>query len=507
MKKISKLKFLFIYPDLAWNNINFSPAIMTLSSYLKKHIDIDVSLIHLNEVYAVKYDLEDILKKVKNINPDIIGFSCTSYQYMRVEEIAAFLKKKGVSALMLLGGSHATINPDDIEKSSLDVFCIGEGELSLLELCKKFKEGKDITNIQGCIFKTESGIINNPLSKVLQDLNELPIRDYELMNTKRILKIRNGWLNISFSRGCPYSCSFCINQALRVIYNKSNKGSYFRCMSIDNIISELEHWAKYYKGAIKIFNFDDDLLMLKKDWFIELISKYKKKIYDKYGIEYVINGRANLIDQSIADVLFESGCYEVQIGFESGSDELRNLMLKKQITTNQLLKTFSLLRNNNIRTLAYTMLGIPGETHNSIKETLSVLKRLKPTLIRMTIFDPFLKTPIHDYCQQHNLLKNETNINAVNHFGFSNLKFDDLSELDILKYHLFFPWLLNNDIKYCKDAIKQFDKLTYNELQQAGDAILDLDKQISDKLLKEKVPHFRYFDKNKYYYQYVEFDK
>lgn len=506
MKKMSKLKIVFIYPDLKWNSINFSPAIMSLSAYLKKNIDIDVFLLHLNETHGIKYDLSDILKRIESIQPDMIGFTCTTYQYRFVEDIAKFLKENGILSLMFLGGSHATIAPDDIENSSLDAFCIGEGEIPLLELCKRLKAKEDIVNIPGFIFKNKTEIIMNPPSKVLNDLNDLPISDYELMDTKKILKVRNGWFNISFSRGCTYSCSFCINQVLRTIYKKSNKGKYFRHKSIDNIISELKHWAQFYSGDIKIFNFDDDLLMLNKDWFIDFILQYKKHIYDKFDIKYVINGRANLIDEDIANVLSISGCYEVQIGFESGSDELRNLMLKKQITTVQLINTFSLLRQKNVRTLAYTMLGIPGESHQSIDETLKILRFIKPTLIRMTVFDPFIKTPIFDYCKKTGILKNEINTNAVNNFGCSNLIFADLNDLDILRYHLFFPWLLNENISYCKDAINEYSKLSYDELLLSSEKIFISDKQISTSLTKERIPHFRYFDKNKYYYEYVSFN-
>lgn len=505
MKKTKKLKFLFIYPDLDWNNINFSPAILAISAYLKKNADIDVELIHINEKHGIQYNLADILKRVRDISPDIIGFTCTTYQYHYVEEIAEYLKKNGVTAPLVLGGSHATITAEDIKDSAMDAFCIGEGEIPILEFCKRIQSGEDRSDIAGFILKKDGEIIKNPPAQALANLNDMPMRDYELMDTPKILEVRNGWFNIAFSRGCPYSCTFCVNQVLRKIYKANNEGNYFRCQSVDRVIEELVHWVNRYKGLIKVFNFDDDLLMLKKDWFIEFAAKYKESIYEKFGIKYVINGRANLIDSDIADALASSGCHEVQIGFESGNDELRNRMLKKQITNSQLMETFSLLRKKKIRTLAYTILGIPGENHLSVRETVKVLGELKPTLIRMTIFDPFRGTPLYDYCKEHDLFKKDSKIQG-NHFAFSNLNFDDLNDLDILQYHLFFPWYLNQNVAQCKDAIEEFGKLSFDELLKSREKILAADKKISEELTKNKRPHFRYFDKNQYYYQYVDFD-
>jgi radical SAM superfamily enzyme YgiQ (UPF0313 family) len=115
--------------------------------------------------------------------------------------------------LRILGGSHATIQPEDFPTSNFNIFCVGEGEQSMVELCEAIEHGKDWSHIPN--FITKWGV--NPVRGFLKDLNALPFWDFDIIDTKKILAMRKGWLSISFSRGCPYECTFCINHLYKKI--------------------------------------------------------------------------------------------------------------------------------------------------------------------------------------------------------------------------------------------------------------------------------------------------
>lgn len=501
-------KFMFIYPDVGGKSLNFSPAIEILSSYMKRG-GTEVSLIHLNWEYAVRPDdYDEINRRIKEFEPDIIGITSTTFQYPISCKVAAQIKKSGWEGLLVLGGIHATISPDDLEESPFDAFSIGEGELTLTKLMNRYIHGEDITNIRGIHIKSNGTIIKNPYPEVLEDLDVLPLRDYEIMNAKKILELSKGWFSVSFSRGCPYSCKFCINQKLRKDYTSSIKTKYYRCQSVAKVIGDLLEYIRRYP-EIKMFNFDDDLLIMDKKWFIQFAAEYKEKIYEVYGIKYVINTRANLITEEVVKALRVSGCHECQVGFETGNEELRNNVLAKEITNTQLESAFDLFNRYEVRSLAYTMIGIPGESPFSIKETIRELVRLKPTLIRMTFFEPFIGTPLYDYCIENDLF-NDQYLN-IDNFTKSVVKMENITNYELSKYHLLFPWYLNTCLYQGEEAasmyrrmIDEYENLSEEDVDKAAikEEIISRDREISKLMSDQGISHFRYFPANTNYFHY-----
>lgn len=496
------MKMLFIYPDIG-GNITFSPAIEVLSACLKEDGN-DVELIHIHEKYGVPIDHNIIFSKVKDINPDVIGVTATTFQYELGNEIAKNLKKRGIKQLIILGGIHATIAPEDLENSSFDAFAIGEGEKSIVELLRKLKIGEEIYSVKGINFKKDNEIICNGPPDVVMNLDELPPRDFEIINVGKILKLRNKWLATSFSRGCPYKCSFCINEKLSKLYKLSCSNSYYRCQSVDKAISDLLPVIEKYKDKIDVIDLDDDLLLSSRKWFTEFANRFKSEIYKPYGIKYSVASRADFIDDDVAVMLKESGCELILIGFETGSEKLRNLVLTKKITDAQLIKAFDACNKIGLRCLAYSMIGIPGESVETINTSLELLRRLKPTLIRQTIFDPFIGTPLFEYCKEHNLFRG--NKVGVNCYTTSTITFENLTSKELKIYQLLYPWYLNLNFvsKYEEryyELINKYSEKSEEELllPSVKDSILCDDESISNILKKEGIQHFHYFENRTYY--------
>lgn len=497
---------LFIYPDFGGSSLDFSPAIEILSAVLKSK-GVQVSLLHLHQKYGVPMDYDVIYSQVADKNYDVIGVTSTTYQYQVSNQIVGELKKRGIKSLFILGGIHATIAPDDLETSNFDGFCIGEGEISLSELFRRLESGEDIYSIKGFYFKCGDKIIRNEKSAAVKNLDDLPFRDYEIMNTKKLLGLRNKWFSIAFSRGCTFSCNFCINQKLRALFKETNDFGYYRCNSVDRAIEELMYNVEKYHEEIDVINLDDDLLIADKKWFASFAKQYKEKIYEPYGIKYAINGRANLINEDLVKQLKESGCDLVRIGFETGSEKMRNLVLAKEITDEQLKFAFSLFHKYNLRAQAFCMIGIPGETKDTIQASIDMLQELKPDLIRMAIFEPFIGTPMYYYCVEHDLLLNSKDM-PTNSFSNSNIRFENLTHEELIKYELLFPWYMNfsMDNKYSdeyKSLIEKYEKVINcnDSIDLIKKEILEVDKRMSNKVEMEKITHYRYFQNNNYYYQ------
>ncbi len=503
---MKNLSILFIYPDIGTSSISFSGGIEILSSLLQKQ-GVGVNLLHLHEPDGEPFDIDIIHKKVNKIKPDLISFTATTHQYPISNKIAEGLKKRGVKTPIFLGGIHPTIAPGDLKDSSFDAFGIGEGELIMSEVFKRLATNGDISAVPGLHFKKGNEIIKNPYCHVIEDLDQLPFRDYEIINAKKLLKLRDNWLSISVSRGCPYLCNYCINEMLLDIHRKSSSGKYCRCQSVDRVIAELIHLIELYGDDIKVINFDDDLLLLNRKWFLEFTDRFQKEIFLQYGIMYAINGRADLIDEEIALKLKESGCYLMRVGFETGDIKLRDMVLGKKITNDSLYRAFELFQKYRIRSLAFTMLGIPGECKETVMLTIKMLRVIKPTLIRMSFFEPFRGSKMYDYCEKNNLLKKDYYI-PKNYFTETSLLFEKISSFELSLYHSIFPWFLN--VGFDNEAADAYQKLINKysvlseeelKLESTRAKILKDNDKISGKLIDMGVEHFTFFKNNKFYYQ------
>lgn len=503
-----KLSFLFIYPDIGTKSFNFSPAVQLLSSILKREKH-KVDLIHVNDCHATPNNNKKIAEELKKRSFDAAGITASSFQYKRANEIAGLVKSLKPGIPVILGGTHATIKPEDIKDSNFDAFCVGEGDEALPELLEAIKKGKDYTGTKNFHFKLRDGtVIKNPIRPFMKNLDSLPYWDMDIMDMHKLLKARNRWLSISFSRGCPYKCTFCINPLLLKINitDKNLLKCYLRKRSVDNVIGEIESIARKFRNEVSVINFDDDLLMLDRKWMLEYAEKYRKRIFLPYGVRYVLNCRVNTVDDEIASKLASSGCLELRIGFETGNEKFRNSMLDKKVTNRQLIKAFRVADKYNIHTNAFTMIGIPGETPETIRDTIDMVTELKPFLIRMTFLYPYYNTDIYDYCRKINIIKDEYGV-LPDSFSESPLKFKELTDADLFIYRFLFPWYVN--LKLCvkfkemiSEKISKYRSMNFSRLRKAStfDKILKDDQKLSKLLTSEKLPHYRYFSNNLYYF-------
>jgi len=485
---MSSMNILFVFPNM-YNAPCWSPAIQILSAVMKEKGHA-VSLMHILEG---EFDAEKIAEKVISKDPDLICMTATSFEYDAVEKLAGEIKERAPEKLQVLGGISATLRPEMIDSSNFDMFCVGEGEKPLCELVDRLSEGKDFKDIGSLHFKDKK----NPIQPFVQDLNDLPFYDWEIMNTQSLIDNRAGWLSIGFSRGCPYNCTFCVNQALRKI--KGNK-NYVRRRSPDNAIAELKYLVDKYEG-IKVFNLDDDLLVADKKWISSFCGMYKSDIYEKHNIEFKIEARIDTVNEDVIKLLKESGCREIQLGVESGNEYIRNEVIKKNISNEQIEKIFELCEKHGLRTFSFMMLGVPGESKESLQDTQDLLLKIKPYLVRPTFYTPIYETPLYEECVKRNMFRD---VEFNDHFTDSPLKFEGKLTNDyLLKFAIFLPWNINVRLGYeqYREWIEHYSGLEPDELKNKFDDILEKDEELHSSV--EGI-HYKYFNKNIYYLQRVD---
>jgi len=484
-------KALFVYSNLN-SAYSWSPAVQILSSVLKQK-GFTTNLVHIHKDCGIPLNAASIAKVIVNHKPSAVLYTATSFEFEFLNEIAANVRFQNFLSPQVLGGIHATLVPESLALSNFDAYCIGEGEATVLSLMEQLEACISLANIPALLFKKPHEKINIPDCVNVRDLNSLPFYDWEVMDTPKLLSQRNGWLSISFSRGCPYSCTFCVNQALMRV--KGRKG-YVRKRSVFNSIEELKYLADSYK--VKVFNLDDDLLCNDWEWIKDFCTKYKSEIFERYGIKFTINARVDSINDDLVSMFTESGCQEVQIGIESGDEELRNHLIDKRIQYESIIKSFKLLNEKKLNSLAYIIVGLPGENNVTHAKTVSLLAETLPYLIRATFYVPIPNTPLYDYCAKNDMLN--SNIDISGHFSEPILRYKNIDKSEILCYKLFMPWEINISLGHniYSKAMIRFKGMSYKTLLNSLSEILEIDAQYS-KLLKNKL-HYSYFQCNLNYY-------
>ena len=355
------------------------PGLIYLAGYLK-------SKGFVCDYLDVRFE-RNLIKKVIEINPQIIAFSITTPWHQYFLKINRKIKEH-FSCFSIFGGPHCTFSPEFVNEASVDAICIGEGEEALAELACKLENKMDITSIKNLWIKADNAVYKNEIRPMHQSTDEISIPDRDIFNKYRHYKnMRRRYLLTT--RGCPYNCTYCYNESYRNLYK--NKGYKIHQRSVENVIGELIEIKNKFKP--KTIKFYDDIFILNKEWLKEFAVEYREKI----NLPFLAHVRLNLVTEDVVRILKQAGCHEVEFGIESGNHEYRKLILNREMTNEEIIQKSNLFRKYEIKTLAYNILGLPDETIEQSYETLRLNIDAKVNYSFAGIFQPFPKTKLFEY--------------------------------------------------------------------------------------------------------------
>jgi len=379
-----KIFLLFTEINQKFGPLYYQHGLAFLSAVLKKNGFKSVSLIHFTrEPDPIRW--EEYLKEQK---PDIIGIYSATEQFHFIKKL---LSKVPEGIFTICGGPHPTCFPICIEDTPrLDAICIGEGEYPFLELVTTLNEGKDHRKIKNLWTRKNGVIIRNETRPFISDLDELPFEDRELFDFQSAInKYGLGQVRIITGRGCPYQCTYCANKNM----SKTQTGNYVRFRSAAHVIDELDYLNKKYK--FKEFFFDDDIFMPDKMIRKEFCRRYSE---EKIRKSFVFSGRIEMCSEEMLSDLKSAGGRRIDFGVESGSEDLRRNILKRDMTNNQILETTEMARKLGFQIKTLNMVGLPEETYKKHLETIKLNLKIKPDVVSVFVFYPYPGTELYDYC-------------------------------------------------------------------------------------------------------------
>ncbi|MBZ5621014.1 MAG: B12-binding domain-containing radical SAM protein [Acidobacteriia bacterium] len=308
---------------------------------------------------------------------DVYGFSTYTVNYALTLQLAQAVRRRNPSALQVAGGPHASALPTDVARDPFDCVVTGEGELAFLDILRAAGDGRHLPRI-----------MEGPAPEPLDDL---PFPSYDMVVLSTYSRELDGHRSMSIlsSRGCPYQCSFCNS-------NIMGAGRPMRYRSPANVIAEIRQIKETY--GIRHFRFQDDIFTSSPKRVAELAPYLAAE-----EIVYRCFARINTCAQSpaVARDLKAGGCIHASFGVESGSPKLlsRHAMHKDQ-TPAQIRTALTNAHEAGLRTRIFLMVGFPGETDETIEETLALVKSCPWDEFSVYPLIAYPGTPLHDHPEQ-----------------------------------------------------------------------------------------------------------
>lgn len=358
---------------------------------------------------GLNLSVDDIVRRVEQSHPYIVGFSSLTVNYYRALTCAQQIRRLFPDTLILLGGHHSTITPHETVQADtcFDIAVIGEGELTLLEIMDKYKAAgycraaflKDFSllgGINGIAFLgTDGHVVTTRPREAIANLDILPFPARDLLPLNNYIPLPNQYLrlpvvNMTAIRGCPFNCSFCSNNAVF--------GRKIRAKSPARTVDEIEHVMQVY-GAREI-SFWDDTMTVNRNWMMGFCDEIIRRNLD---ITWTGYARVDTVSPDLLRKMKAAGCWNLFYGFEAGDQQLLDI-IKKGITLEHSRNANRWTKEAGIEVRGSFMIALPGETPELAQKTIRFAKELNPDYAQFSITTPYPGTELWHIADRYGTL-------------------------------------------------------------------------------------------------------
>jgi anaerobic magnesium-protoporphyrin IX monomethyl ester cyclase len=336
-----------------------------LAGHLRQRFDVE-----LLDAQAEGLSREQVLERIDH---DLVFVNAGTPTIGQDLSLTRDIKNMGPRTALI--GTHATYFHRDLIKSpGVDFIVCGEPEKPSLNLAISLDSGRPPSQVRGLAWKRSGRPVKNPSDSPLQNLDELPFAARDLLPSQKYYDILTKKSPIAFaitSRGCPFSCRFCSAG----FYG----GKAFRARSAGNVLAEVREMQEQ---GFRDISFFDDTFTIDRRRVLDICQGL-----GELGLPWRCLSRTDTVDMEMLRQMRESGCYQIFFGVESGDQNMLDMMCKGA-SPEQTRQAFSWCDELGIETVGSFVLGYPGETHESIKRTISFARELRPDFVSFNLFTP-----------------------------------------------------------------------------------------------------------------------
>lgn len=411
-----------------WNPNIWVPLGLTYIAAVLEQDGHRVTIVDLN---AEKMSTKDLRKKIKGF--DVIGITGMITEYQKVLELITTVRETLPFAKIILGGPLATTLPKELlKRTQADFIVIGEGEKTTPELLRAIEGETEDYTVYGIAYKRDGYVVVTKPAVPIDDLDSIPFPARHLLNMKKYIKnhfesfgydlegysnIRS--INLISSRGCPYDCTFCF---------KGMWGCKWRGRSAENIVDEIEFLIEKYN--INGLFFNDDTFVLNKKRVFEFARLLKER---KLDVVWDCNGRINLMQKDLLNIMYDAGCRGIAYGIESGNQSVLD-KINKSITLDQIRKVIKLTKEAGLKVAGCFMIGMLDETKETIQNTIDFARELNLDFYGFSVTTPFPGTKLYDEVMERQLMSaNKIPLREWN-FGINANLTKDCTDNDIIEF-------------------------------------------------------------------------
>lgn len=349
----------------------------------------------------------EVKSTISEYKPTVVGISAKSQNFTSACIVAKLVKEVNEQTIVMVGGPHPSmVGSDVLNCPDIDVGVRGEGENTIVELLNAIEARKKFDDIRGIVYRKDTQIVENAPREFLEDLDSLcfphesaleVLKDYDQYPIE-------AFGNIFTIRGCPYNCFFC---GSRKIWSRR-----VRFRSPKNVVREIKGLQKM---GLRSVRFDDDTFGVNKKYINDVCNAL---IIHCPGLKWSCEIHVKLVDEQTISFMKTAGCFSIQIGIESGNNEILKEM-KKNITIEEALSACEIIKKHGIGLQAFFIVGFPQETEDTLNDTVAVMKKLSADVI-YSIFTPYPCTEAFEFCKERGLISDEYDVSLYNHQSPAN---------------------------------------------------------------------------------------
>lgn len=399
-------------------------------SYAAGVLEKDGHEIDLIDAPADNYEFDHVVERCKKLDPGLIVLDTSTPSIYNDVSIAGKLKDLFPSAFIILVGTHVSALPHETMSidERIDAVAHHEYDYTLRDLVQTLEKKGNLEEVLGISYRQNGKIVENKKRPLIENLDDIP---FVSKIYKKFLNIENYFnpnslypmVTITSSRGCPFKCTFCV-------YPQTLMGRGYRLRSVENVVDEIEYIVNNFPQAKAIF-FEDDTLTVNKKRCIDLSELLIKR---GIKISWTANARVGL-DLETMKAMKKAGCRSFCVGFESGSQTILDNM-KKSSKIDVMFEFMENAKKAGILIHGCFMAGLPGETKETMKQTLDLAKQLNPDTVQFYPVMVYPGTEAYDWYKSQGLLITDDFAKWITPAGLHNtvVKTKELSPADLVKF-------------------------------------------------------------------------
>ena len=383
----------------------------------------------------------DYVDKVNNLKPHLILYSVVEDCYQQTLALMSAIKKYDIPHLV--GGVFPTAAPEVcIENELITMIGIGEGEQIIIDVAEAIRLNKNIEAIPGTWVKSKGITIKNDRAPVAPIDNFIP--DFSLFDEARFNRPMGGkifrTIPVETYRGCPFQCTYCNSPMQTKLARESQIGNFLRTKNMNNLSIEIRELIRKYNPQFLYF-IDDSFTARSSNEVFSFCN-----MYDEFGLPFWFNTRPETTTLKMMKRLREVGAYRISFGIESGNEQYRKKVLRRNGTNRELKKKFDEIEKSGIPFSLNLIIGMPGETRELIMDTIHFTRTIKGfDTVTVSIFTPYHGTVLRDiavkngWLEKNYITKHTTSCSALNmpEPYLSSLDIDGL--MRVIPLYIYFP--------------------------------------------------------------------